>query len=81
MPMIDVKLRKFSCNELPLLLTACLSRFLDLRINAYMHFVSFDKRDKHIRLCLAGVDSRLDCIPSWLVFHLALCCYIFVELT
>ena len=72
--MIDVKVGEVSRNEMPLLLTACLPRFLDLHINAYMRFVSFDKRDKHTRLCLAGVDSRLDCIPSRMFFHLALRC-------
>ena len=74
MPMIDVKVREFSCTELPLLLTAYLPRFLDLHINAYMRFVSFDKRDKHTQLCLAGVGSQLDCIPSRMFFNLALRC-------
>ena len=74
MPMMGAKVSEVSCNDLPLLLTACLLRLLDLRINAYMRFVSFDKRDKHTRLCLAGVDSRLDCIPSRMFSHLALRC-------
>ena len=81
MPMMDVKVIEFSCNELPLLLIACLPRFLDLHISAYMGFVSFDKRDKHTRLCLAGVDSLQDCIPSQIFSHLALRCYIFIKPT